>query len=534
MVRQGVKSPNQQQSFSTMDPSKEGDIATLQGAVWEEWMGVVRAEERSNLLRGLIIDGVGTDDVENFIGKQIGKRFRGTKGVGVEKDRNNVKGNMQSKLDDSILDADLRRQTRDKLRYRLERLLGKKSGYKRFIHKVRDKAGTLRQSLKRDNIHKIREIKLKRTELRVFTLPPVLKRYKSAKVFLDEYVGEFKPGEMMGPVIVGGNIHLLSKEEVAVLSRGPKFTIRRILSRERFLIELEKAFVKLRWELKDMEDDLDDTVIEMTDEERAEDTRVKEAAELLAAQSRMTFDEDKMEIDCRRQRCTDAKHNTRVILPGPLSPKLERELESRRMEWLAIFDAYLREFCDEDGVQEDNLTEDEAKGLKSLKKRVADGSLIVCETDKSGRFAIMSQDEYLLAGEKHVGKDEEVDLDFLLRNQNRLNGHMSMLLKTFNAGADWNHQARLRATMLTHSLSVAPLYLLFKHHKGWTVEAGGPPPRRPVASAGGGQDDHLSETISIFLEPVANKMEGGMETTSTPDFISRLLNLTRKNLSLKN
>ena len=103
------------------------------------------------------------------------------------------------------------------------------------------------------------------------------------------------------------------------------------MSRERFLIELEKAFVKLRWELKDMEDDLDDTVVEMTDDERAEDTRVKEAAELLAAESRMSFDDENMEIDCRRQRCTDAKHNTRVILPGPLSPKLERELESRRM-----------------------------------------------------------------------------------------------------------------------------------------------------------------------------------------------------------
>ena len=44
----------------------------LEGAVWDEWMGVVRAEERSNLLRGMILDGVGTDDVENFIGKQIG------------------------------------------------------------------------------------------------------------------------------------------------------------------------------------------------------------------------------------------------------------------------------------------------------------------------------------------------------------------------------------------------------------------------------------------------------------------------------
>ena len=268
--------------------------------------------------------------------------------------------------------------------------------------------------------------------------------------------------------------------------------------------------------------------MELTKEEQAEDDRVKEAAELIAAKARMMFDDDTMELDCRKQRCTDAKHNTRIILPGPLSPRLERELESRRMEWIAIYDAYVREFCDEEGVQEDNLTESEAKGLKTLKKRVAEGSLVICETDKSGRFAIMSQEEYLAAGEKHVAKDEEVNLEFLLKNQNRLNGHVSMLLKTFNAGADWNHQARLRATKLTHSLSVAPLYLLFKDHKGWTVEAGGPPPTRPVASAGGGQDDHLSETISTVLEPVANKMKGGMETTSTPDFISKIVELNKK------
>ena len=122
-----------------------------------------------------------------------------------------------------------------------------------------------------------------------------MKRYENAKVFLEEFVKEFKPGDMLGPVVVGGNHHLLSKDEVAVLSRGPKLTIRRILSRERFLIELEKAFVKLRWELKDIEDDLDDTVVEMTKEERAEDVRVKEAAELIEAKARMTFDDDTLE-----------------------------------------------------------------------------------------------------------------------------------------------------------------------------------------------------------------------------------------------
>ena len=55
-----------------------------------------------------------------------------------------------------------------------------------------------------------------------------------------------------------------------------------------------------------------------------------------------------------------------------------------------------------------------------------------------------------------------------------------------------------------------------------------------MASAGGGQDDHLSETISIVLEPVANNMEGGMETTSTPDFISKIVELNKRMETQKN
>ena len=145
----------------------------------------------------------------------------------------------------------------------------------------------------------------------------------------------------------------------------------------------------------------------------------------------------------------------------------------------------------------------------------------------------MSQEEYLEAGMKHVAKDEEVGLEFMMKNQKRLNGHMSMILKTFNVGAAWNHQARIRATKLTHSLSVAPLYLLYKDHKGWTVETGGVPPTRPVASAGGGQDDHLSETVSQILEPVANSAAGGMETASTQDFTSKIVELNKGNLELE-
>ena len=100
---------------------------------------------------------------------------------------------------------------------------------------------------------------------------------------------------------------------------------------------------------------------------------------------------------------------------------------------------------------------------------------MICATDKSSRFAVMTMAEYELAGSKHISKDEEVDTEFLANNERRLNGHISMLLKTFLVGANWKHEGRHRATKITHSLSVTPMYLLFKDHKSWTVEMGGGP-----------------------------------------------------------
>ena len=120
----------------------------------------------------------------------------------------------------------------------------------------------------------------------------------------------------------------------------------------------------------------------------------------------------------------------------------------------------MKEFTDEKGVQETNLTKGEARGLKSLQKRVEEGELVVVKTDKSGRFSLMSLEEYRRAGEVHTNKDQEVTVEFLLKNQRRINGHLSMLLKTFMVGKSHDHYERIRNLKITHSLSVAPLYIL--------------------------------------------------------------------------
>ena len=141
----------------------------------------------------------------------------------------------------------------------------------------------------------------------------------------------------------------------------------------------------------------------------------------------------------------------------------------------------------------------------------------------------MTLDTYTVAGMKHTSKDTEVNLGMVKENQSKLNGHVSMWIKVFRIGKSWRHEDRIRETMLNNSLAVCPLYLLFKDHKGWFWQMGGAPPTRPVASGNAGMNLHLSEMISKLLEPIANNFDGGLETISGEDMLSKIDQLNDKN-----
>ena len=64
-----------------------------------------------------------------------------------------------------------------------------------------------------------------------------------------------------------------------------------------------------------------------------------------------------------------------------------------------------------DKVKIKNLTVKERKGLESLKRRVKEKEISVCRTDKSGRFAVLSHEQYVRAGEIHTCKDREVYIE---------------------------------------------------------------------------------------------------------------------------
>ena len=191
----------------------------------------------------------------------------------------------------------------------------------------------------------------------------------------------------------------------------------------------------------------------------------------------MVFDDAKKVLDMRRRRVTDLPQNSKVFLPPPLNPILESGLNIRKQEMMDTFAAFKRDNCDDKGRQlKTSLSEDQRKGLTQIKKRTKEGEVVVLETDKTGKFSIVTTEDYLKMGQKHTAGDKIIDQVELEQVQKEANGHVSMWVKMLGMGESWGHQARIRESLIQHSCVVPPMKLLVKDHK--PLGADGLPPHQ--------------------------------------------------------
>ena len=448
---------------------------------------------------------------------------------------------MKAKLrDNTSFGVKLRRQRRQ-IRKKLEETLGKESNQMRkVIRECKENRLTDRKKLRKKNDKKCQFLIKKygmSDEIKFEVDEKCLKKYMDAKIFKDD---SMRGDELHGPVIVCGNGDeeiTLNDDEKKFLSLGPKFCIYNKISDEGFEQSLEEGIVKLKWEWmgeesKSKSKSLSDLAVDVALNElmtEAELEAENEESEILEAKMRMVYDVGDKDFNFSRKRVTDFKGNTRVVLP-PKSKNFDHEatLEMLRVEMKNEYRKYEAE-NPKNCKGGSNLSNEERRGMKSLKKRVLEGEVVVLPTDKSGRFAIMKREVYEASGLKHCNKDEVVTDEVVKDTQNELNGHMSMLTKVFKLGQNWDQVERVRETLINGSLSVCPMYLLYKDHKGWRWEDGGIPPTRPIASGNQGMNLHLSELISEIIEPVADEFEGGFETISTEDMQARFMNLNDEN-----
>ena len=489
---------------------------------------LVMCEERSKLLLDLRKKRVCLSEEEIFV-QNLHSKFKilGAKRGVMEKQRNElVDLTLKYKIRDNNLVGIKTRKRRDYLRRKLENEMGSKSaGWKTLIEEIKTNSSRLRAKLKSENKSKVEHLVKKFGVMKKLCVEDGLLKYMGCpKIFVDD----LEPEEIKKPVIVDPDIEL-NKEEMDVLSLGHKFCIFVNLTDESFEADMEEVIMKCKWDM--MSEDgkpkvgdedvalrvaLGVDVCDKIDDDREEDDA------LLEAVTRTPFQHEDRRFSLARRRVTDMKGNSRVYFPRKArSLEEEATFEALRLELMGAFKKYVSRNCKKGGVQEPNLTPSQARGLKSLRKRFKDGDLVIIPTDKSGNVAILSRKSYLEAGMKHTLGDREVTWQIIKEAQREINGHVSMLIKTFKIGHNWDHGARIRESTMGESLSVCPLSLLFKDHKGWTLDSGTVPPTRPVVGGHVGLNLHISEIVSDILDPVVATYQGGHEVISTEDMVAR-------------
>ena len=500
---------------------------------------LVKIEERSILLGNLIARGVGLREEEEFLLLEQSKfksnqQFRKKKEIVILA--------MKEKLWDNRKFEVKTRKLRNRTLSRIEEHLGRNSRpCRRLRNDVRIHCQNVRREIKKKNLKKeaflVKKYGKKPAILQDLVEEDRLK-YGSAKVFSEEYVVEEMIREEPIIVCMEGEEILISENEAALLALGPKFCVINNLCEETFEVELESCIMKYKWESmgeeennkknKSKSDIAFEVLVQETydEEEKAE---LWEDEQALEAELRMVFNPDDNKLDLGRRRATDCKGNSRVHFPKKSGNfEIEAKLQTLRTEAMEEFRSFLAKNCQKGGKQNSNLTKSQELGLKSLKKRVKEGEIVVLPTDKSGNFAVMSRRTYEVAGLKHVSEDEVVGWDVIKEAQKEINGHVAMAIKMFGIGRNWGHTDRIRETMLGETLAICPVSLLFKDHKNWTKESGGVPPTRHVAGGHKGMNLHLSEIISDILEPLVETL-GGDEVISTEDLLAQVDILNTRN-----
>ena len=492
--------------MTSTKPEVEGPCIREAAKIWNS---VAESEARTNLLKCLVREGRGVAELEEFNLGQINKfksnKFK-NKVLQQSKtcDRTTIPA-MKVKLADE--QCFLRELLAARMKYKKEfsRSLGQNTRkYKNTIADLKKNARKVKQEAtekyKMKNIHLRQKYKKTQEENQEQEAPEDIEEYQNCTIFNKKQYENLQQVKYKVKVI--GQIDLTPEEE-EILQLHPKFCIMDKLSRQEFECEQESALAKLRMETVKQEE-----YKEMTPSE------VQEAQEI-DAKARQVFDAVDKKYDARRKRATDLKECARITLPKPLSTDQEALLEMRKNTQKRIFEEYMRKHVDKNGTQETNLSQEQEKGLKSLQKKIHNGELIIIKTDKSSKFAVTNQQEYIRMGQEHTQGDIEIDRQEIIRIEENLNGHSRAWSQIWGAGEDHNHSSRIMTSKVTHSENVADMYLMYKDHKQGDKT-------RPTATGHSSNTLGMSNAVAEVLEAISNAEPNRYNTISSEDMLSRV------------
>ena len=385
-------------------------------------------------------------------------------------------------------------------------------------------------------------------------VPRYLTEYRDLSIFgAAKMFPKKKPP--LGPFI-GSKEITLSKEELLILAKDPKFSLRYGVDVMDFKTEVEKMIAKKKYGVQFKEKQNKNKISIMNDTSCIEkDARAPARHRAGDAELNSLWEEDRKKlvfdplinrIDFRKRRPTDYKHNKRISLPTVASTDVEFECERRRREYMKCMKKYLSEKYnngkkrkekkkriekERDSAKKkiENLTNSEAKGFKSLCKRVSDGELVITTTDKSSRMAVVTKEQYIRAGNVHTQKDEEISWKDIKYMQNQINAHIWWATRILGNSENTDPD-RMGRNITELGYQVPEMFLLVKDHKSWSGDAESAIPTRPVLSGNNCINTHLSELVSELIEPISMRLQGA-EINSTEEALNKITSL---NMNIRN
>ena len=181
----------------------------------------------------------------------------------------------------------------------------------------------------------------------------------------------------------------------------------------------------------------------------------KEEEALNDAKERQIFDPIRNVFNYSKRRVMDIPENNRVTLPKEVEQKVENELGMLREIIGKEFDKYKAEIEEKEkkeGIELEkrknqenlNLTKQERRGLRKLKKRLDGKEIVVLKTDKSGKLTLMNREKYLELGKLKNKNDKQITRLELRNIEKRINEHSTFWTKIVNAGEAHNHFNRIK------------------------------------------------------------------------------------------
>ena len=373
-------------------------------------------------------------------------------------------------------------------------------------------------------------------------VPERLKEYESLPIFGTPDMLP-KKQDPVGPFICDDNIKLDSNETL-LLCRDPKYSLMTECEDTEMSVEIERMLCKHRLNehsTKQRKEKLSKVETICKDVEMGE-KKIDYDEIWKQERHRYIYDPFCKEINFNDRRPTDYKMNKRTKLPKPLDIEGEFMCEIRKRSIYKAYERYkalkgvkTKSSGDSEkskgGRSEDkkdilNLSNNEKKGLKSLLKRVKNDEIVITPTDKSGRFAVLSLEQYVKAGNKHTDKDESISWSRLKYLRNQVNNHVWWISRIMGYSKNTD-QDRMNNNLHVSGLDVPEMVILIKDHKKWNKGSGEVLPSRPVVSGNNTINTHLSEIISEIVEPLALESDG-MEINSSEEALGLIDSLNTR------